>query len=285
MAHSQLKLVKALKHIRSAIGFGSRNEGGILDDGYSHMRTHMIWGDLPKDPKDLPKGFKIKKSGIPKAGNGLFTQKLIKAGEYIGRYKGEKLSDQEAEDQSRKDRSCMFQVHTYDDDQVRKNPHLKRGTKKNRLKFVIDGASPSRCFVSYVNAANTDDKQNAEFQQDGYKIKLYAIHDIHPNQEILAWYGNDTGKGVGTFAMTNTNAMKHKNINKNKDDPNMKLRYTGKRSASAPYISNRASMVHGKTYAQAIEVQYTNSAGKLVQYKRADLQYDINTGYLDTEHE
>ena len=59
-----------------------------------------------------------------------------------------------------------------------------------------------------------------------------------------------------------------------------KLGYTGKKSASAPYISNRASKVHGKTYAEALKVRYTNRAGKLVQYKKADLEYDMRNGYL-----
>ena len=282
----QLHITKALKHIQSAIRFGAPNDR--TNDGFSHLRQHTRWSDdddghnrkhirdPEKDPK-YSKRFEIRKSGLPKAGKGLFTKKLIRAGTLIGRYKGDKLSDKAAADESRKDTSCMFQVWTYDDDLVQKNPDLKRGTSKNPKKFVIDGASPSRCLMSYANSANTESEQNAEFRQKGHKIWLYALHDIKPDQEILTWYGDDdAGEGVGTSAMMQ--------MSKSQYDPNVKLRYTGKISEKAPYISDRAAMVHKKKIAKALQVQYTNREGKLVNYRRGDLEYDINNGYLETVH-
>ena len=132
----QSHIGKALNHAQRH--FGAPNDG-TLNDGFSYMRQHTRWSAdddrhnrkqiRNKDPEKNPKyseGFEIRKSGLPKAGKGLFTKKLIRAGTLIGRYKGEKLSDKDAADQSRKDKSCMFQVWTYDDHLVQENPDLKR---------------------------------------------------------------------------------------------------------------------------------------------------------------
>ena len=55
---NQSHIAKAMQHIQSAIGFGARNEGGTLDDGYSYKRKHTRWGD---DYGTLDDGYSYKR--------------------------------------------------------------------------------------------------------------------------------------------------------------------------------------------------------------------------------
>ena len=55
----------------------------------------------------------------------------------------------------------------------------------------------------------------------------------------------------------------------------------GKTSTRAKYISDRARSVGGMSFSEALKVTYKGRGGTQVQYKRSDLEYDIQVGYLE----
>lgn len=58
------------------------------------------------------------------------------------------------------------------------------------------------------------------------------------------------------------------------------LRFTGKISKRAPYISDRARSVDGMTFDEVTTMQYSLGDGTFINYKRNDIWYDIQHGYL-----
>lgn len=109
-------------------------------------------------------------------GNGLYANRAIKSGTVIMEYTGKTLTPKMAN--SKKNyKNYFFDVK--DDN--------------SKVLFVIDGANNRYASAAkFVNAADTQNQQNAKYQQYNKKIYLVAIKNIKKNQEILAWYGKDT---------------------------------------------------------------------------------------------
>jgi SET domain-containing protein len=111
---------------------------------------------------------------------GLFTEEAIPAGSFIGEYKGKIITDQQAEMKTR-GTNYLFDV---------------KGAN-GRVLHVIDAANASKSsFLRYVNAANTEDQQNARYVQRSRRIYLKATRAIPPRAEIIAWYGSDTSRVI-----------------------------------------------------------------------------------------
>lgn len=61
------------------------------------------------------------------------------------------------------------------------------------------------------------------------------------------------------------------------------LKYTGKVAVRSGYISTRAQLMDGCTYRGALKKKYKNKQGHLVQYRQADMEYDMRNGFLAVE--
>ncbi len=112
-------------------------------------------------------------SQLPNSGNGLFTAIAIYKDEIISEFKGEVLSDEEAE--------------------IR----VKNGTDQyfmNLLNGSILDCRNTDCFAKYANDANgfskSDFKNNAKITLDeNQSVCLIAIKKLKSGEEILCDYG------------------------------------------------------------------------------------------------
>lgn len=122
----------------------------------------------------IPCNYYLKKSVIlSKHPRGLWTKNKISKGSYIGEYKGE--------------------IITYAESQERNSNYKFEVKYKHTIIYIIDGQSKKvGSFIKFVNAANTLNQQNTQFEQHNKKILLKAIKDIDKNQELIAYYGNNT---------------------------------------------------------------------------------------------
>jgi SET domain-containing protein len=116
----------------------------------------------------------IKKSKLPGAGKGLFTNKLIKKGTRIVEYKGRITTWKET---SKKDLDNPFVFYVKAD-------------------HVIDAAPYKKAIARFANDANGINKakgiiNNANYIQDGLRIFIIAKKDIEPGNEILVGYGKE----------------------------------------------------------------------------------------------
>lgn len=119
----------------------------------------------------LEKDLEIKPSGIPGAGQGLFTKTDVAKGTRIVEYKGT--------------------VKTWDE--VR---HDATNGYIYFLKpdYVIDGRDHPKSLARYANDAAglvraKDKGNNARFEADGLRVFLVATKDIKADEEIFVSYG------------------------------------------------------------------------------------------------
>jgi SET domain-containing protein len=122
----------------------------------------------------LEKQLFIKKSILPVAGKGLFTNKFIKKGTRIVEYKGRITTWKET---SKKDMDNPFVFYVKGD-------------------HVIDAAPYKKALARFANDANGINKSkgiinNANYVQDGLRIFITAKRDIEPGSEILVGYGKE----------------------------------------------------------------------------------------------
>jgi SET domain-containing protein len=118
----------------------------------------------------------VKKSTIPKAGKGLFTDTLIKKGEYIIEYTGD--------------------IITWDE--VVKRSEAGRGGYAFYIskKKCIDAFDHPESLARYANDARGTGRVNGLRNNAVYAIKngkgyIQATRNIKPGEEILVWYGPD----------------------------------------------------------------------------------------------
>ena len=110
----------------------------------------------------------IKKSQIPKTGNGLFAKHVFEKGETIGRYKGEKMTLAEFEGQ---------------DPESDYGYQWKKG-------HVIDAKKSQSCNARNINDARGSKFQNnARFSTSRGKVKVVAKKRINRLKEIFISYG------------------------------------------------------------------------------------------------
>jgi len=116
----------------------------------------------------------VKESQIQDAGKGLFTSIFIYKNEIISFFKGEILSDQEADIRAKNGKDSYF---------------------INMLDGTIMDSMNVKCFAKYANDAEgfvkTDFKTNATLTiDDNNNVCLVAIRDLLIGEEIFCSYGN-----------------------------------------------------------------------------------------------
>jgi hypothetical protein len=108
---------------------------------------------------------------------GLFTKSLIHKGELIGEYRGRKVDERYTQVKKRHTQ-YFFAVSNLD---------------TGEMTHVIDGGNARKSsFLRYVNSPNSHQAANAKFVQVGDAILMYAMRDLKPGCELLAWYGPHT---------------------------------------------------------------------------------------------
>lgn len=128
----------------------------------------------------LEKYLAVRKSGLPKAGLGLFTKVDIRKGETIVEYKG---------------RLCLWRNVRHLDSV---NGYLMR---VNRI-HAIDAAKTLKALGRYANGAKgrsrkSEISNNAEYVSDGKRCFIEAIRNIPAGSEIFVSYGKDYWKVFG----------------------------------------------------------------------------------------
>jgi SET domain-containing protein len=123
--------------------------------------------------------FEIKESPI--AGKGLFTKTLIRAGDFIGIYKGEIVDCTDERAHRLKNTKEKFSFIVYDDE---------LDDLIDQALYYIDASDPAKSsFMRMTNCPVTPTQQNAYFIQIEYDIVCVAVKDIQPGEEIVADYG------------------------------------------------------------------------------------------------
>lgn len=119
----------------------------------------------------LEKHLQVRESGIPNAGNGLFTDTFIAKTTRIVEYKGRICTWKEVENSA--NNLYIFYVSR---------------------RHVIDGSKRKKAVARYINDARGIRRikglnNNAEFVCEGLKVFVEATRDIHLGEEIFAGYG------------------------------------------------------------------------------------------------
>ncbi|GAC1589667.1 MAG: hypothetical protein NVS3B19_09850 [Ginsengibacter sp.] len=122
----------------------------------------------------LEKQLVVKKSLLPKAGNGLFTKKFISKGTRIVEYKGIVSSWKDADHEDGLNAYIYF---------INRN-------------LVINASKDKKALARYANDAKGIAKlkglsNNCQYVLDKKKVYIEAIKDIEANSEILVAYGKD----------------------------------------------------------------------------------------------
>lgn len=122
----------------------------------------------------------IRKSGLLKAGLGLFTKIDIKKGETIVEYKG---------------RMCLWRTVRHLDSV---NGYLMRVNRSH----AIDAARTLKALGRYANDAKGKSRKpglinNAEYVSEGNRCFIEAIRNIPAGSEIFVSYGTDYWKVFG----------------------------------------------------------------------------------------
>lgn len=119
------------------------------------------------------KELRIKRSKLPGAGKGLFTQTFIPKGTKIAEYKGRINTWKELKNAD--DNGYLFYV--------------------NR-NHVIDALPFKKALARYANDAKgvvreKGIRNNSQYITEGLKVYISALRDIAPGEEILVGYGKE----------------------------------------------------------------------------------------------
>ncbi len=117
---------------------------------------------------------KVKKSGVPGAGKGLFTTGFIPSGSKITEYKGKIKTWKEIKKEDGENNYILY---------VNRN-------------HVIDAKPKKKALARYANDARgvtkvKGIKNNSIYSTEGLKVFIEAIRDIPPGEEILVGYGKE----------------------------------------------------------------------------------------------
>ena len=135
----------------------------------------------PKQPEiDAAARIEIKASLIPGAGQGAFARVPLAAGEYLGQYRGEKLTHAQYIARYPQDRGGHYVMAI--------------------MSHFVDASNPAlSSWTRYVNASDSPYnplEANCEFRKGG---KLHATRDIGPGEELLTAYGPEYDWAPTTF--------------------------------------------------------------------------------------
>ena len=119
----------------------------------------------------IKKGLRIKKSGVPGAGLGLFTTREFQKDEHIDTYRGDKLKQDELDRRYPGDTTAEYVVQV--------------GKKKR----YIDGRKTDSSYARWANHKRK--RNNADFGSTKRRVKLEATKKIPANTEIFTRYYNE----------------------------------------------------------------------------------------------
>ncbi|XP_066108636.1 histone-lysine N-methyltransferase PRDM7-like isoform X2 [Saccopteryx bilineata] len=125
----------------------------------------------------LPPGLRIRASGIPEAGLGVWNEaSALPVGLHFGPYKGQITEDEEAGN----------------------NGYSWQITKGRNCHEYVDGKDESWAnWMRYVNFARDDEEQNLVAFQYRRQIFYRTCQVIKPDCELLVWYGDEYGQKLG----------------------------------------------------------------------------------------
>ncbi|KAM8777576.1 histone-lysine N-methyltransferase PRDM9-like [Rhynchonycteris naso] len=125
----------------------------------------------------LPPGLRIRPSGIPEAGLGVWNEaSALPVGLYFGPYKGQTTEDEEAGN----------------------NGYSWQITKGRNCYMYVNGEDESWAnWMRYVNCARNDEEQNLVAFQYRRQIFYRTCQVIRPDCELLVWYGDEYGQKLG----------------------------------------------------------------------------------------
>ncbi|KAM8818940.1 histone-lysine N-methyltransferase PRDM9-like [Rhynchonycteris naso] len=125
----------------------------------------------------LPPGLRIRPSGIPEAGLGVWNEaSALPVGLYFGPYKGQITEDEETGN----------------------NGYSWQITKGRNCHEYVDGKDESWAnWMRYVNCARNDEEQNLVAFQYRRQIFYRTCQVIRPDCELLVWYGEEFGQKLG----------------------------------------------------------------------------------------
>ena len=127
----------------------------------------------------LEKQLYVKKSGIPGAGKGLFTKRLIPKGALIVEYKGRRTKWSEVKDEDGRN-GYIFYIN-------RNNVINALPTKKSLARYAND----ARGMVRIKGVLN-----NADYTVEGLRAYIEAKKEIPAGSEILVDYGREYWKVI-----------------------------------------------------------------------------------------
>lgn len=141
----------------------------------------------------LEKHLKIKRSTLPGAGKGLFTNKFIPKGTRIVEYKG-KISSWKEADHQNGGNGYIYYIKRY---------------------HVIDALPRPKALARYANDAQGMIKvkgitNNSDYVEDGLKVYIESKKDIPANAEIFVGYGKEYWDVIKAFKKSQ---MKSENKN------------------------------------------------------------------------
>lgn len=130
----------------------------------------------------MPSGFycalskRIKDKRTKKPVRGLFTDHLIRKGEWVGTYDGELICECKYDEEHRD--SCYYFEMTWD------LPEHKE--------YLIDSSDNKKStFTRYINSPDRLRDANCAYEQRCRTVFVRALRDIQPHTELLADYGPD----------------------------------------------------------------------------------------------
>ncbi|XP_066228618.1 histone-lysine N-methyltransferase PRDM7-like [Saccopteryx leptura] len=125
----------------------------------------------------LPPGLRIRPSGIPEAGLGVWNEaSALPVGLHFGPYEGQITEDEEAGN----------------------NGYSWLITKGRNCHEYVDGKDESWAnWMRYVNCARDDEEQNLVAFQYHRQIFYRTCRVIRPDCELLVWYGDEFGQKLG----------------------------------------------------------------------------------------
>ena len=120
----------------------------------------------------LEKQLRVRRSGLPGAGRGLFTTKFIPRNTRIVEYKGRISKWRDADHDNNGNIYFVNRNHVID-----ARPH-----KQALARYANDARGITRV---------TGLTNNAEYEEDGLKVYIKSTKDIHAGTEIFVSYGKE----------------------------------------------------------------------------------------------
>jgi len=145
----------------------------------------------------LEKQLAVKRSGLPGAGKGLFTKKIIPKGTKIVEYKG-KVSSWKNADHRDGGNGYIYYVKRY---------------------HVIDALPRKEALARYANDARglvrlKGVRNNAEYVEEGLRVYIQSTRDIPAKGEIFVGYGKEYWDAIRSNARLEQKQAKKKKAGK-----------------------------------------------------------------------